>query len=843
MKRVAFLSLGFALASAVVATALQAQSKACPVAGRYFVVGRLPGAIGSYRGEAVISGKGTGCHVKWFPPNDSQGSGTYDNGVLTIYFTFKQGGSGVVRYMQSSPGVLDGVWWMNATPASQGTEKLSLKGGAPAVVSRPAAPVIALPSTVSSTAQQRQPASTPALPARPVEDAKAAARAEKAATIATHRAAAEQGDANAMYMLGRAYQAGDGIEEDDVQALRWFRAAAGKGHGKANFEVGQAYDFGRGVAKDRAEAEKWYRAAAAAGVEEDEMSLMRTVAAKIDADQAFQFPIVADESAPGTATYNRGARAMRAIGTPTNHGEAVRLFDQAMELGNAHAIAALAQVYQDGYYKPRNETESVRLYTIAADKGVPAAMLALAGIYETGRTLEKDLTTAARWYRAAADKGVVEAMARLGWMYEQGKGVAPNQVEATKWLRRAAEGGHEMAQLATGDAYHDGLGVKRDFAEAAKWYRRAADGGDYGAMLKLGAMYFDGRGVPKDVKQAIRWLRKPPRHYETMDYLGTIYALGLGVPRDGEEAVRAYKASDTREAHYNLGVLYYNGLAVPKNDAEAQAWFKKAADGGHKIAKARLQGGEAAAAIPLDSAVMYDVAANSIYDPVCTRWASPVTGLRPFNAGANVKLELVSSGQEGASYVTRFKTVAMDPDGDKVSYRYFTNVGTITGDGAEATLRADKAGAFVVRVEADDGKGCVSEAKYVVEDVEKVNQAIEIAKFPDPPEWKRRGVLCSRDPRFTIVKDGTARFNMPPVVKIEAVPKVAADGSVRIELHTTATDADGDALLYTYSTTSGTITGDGPNVVWVPSPEHLGSAAVEVYDRRGCTTFASYSRM
>ena len=97
----------------------------CPVAGRYVVVGRTPGATGSYQGEAVITDKGQGCYMTWFPPNASEGAGEYSNGTLTVHFTFANGGaSGVVKYTRAPNGDLHGVWWTNDKPNNWGTESL-----------------------------------------------------------------------------------------------------------------------------------------------------------------------------------------------------------------------------------------------------------------------------------------------------------------------------------------------------------------------------------------------------------------------------------------------------------------------------------------------------------------------------------------------------------------------------------------------------------------------------------------------------------------------------------------------------------------------------------------------
>lgn len=97
----------------------------CPVAGRYAVAGELPGEAGSYAGETLISASEAGCDMRWYPPNDSSGSGTYSDGVLTIRFTFADGRTGQVHYTRATNGELQGLWWMDGDDGNQGTETLS----------------------------------------------------------------------------------------------------------------------------------------------------------------------------------------------------------------------------------------------------------------------------------------------------------------------------------------------------------------------------------------------------------------------------------------------------------------------------------------------------------------------------------------------------------------------------------------------------------------------------------------------------------------------------------------------------------------------------------------------
>ena len=79
------------------------------------------------------------------------------------------------------------------------------------------------------------------------------------------RRAAEQGDVDAQYNLGVGYAFGQGVPEDDAEAVRWFRLAAEQGNAGAQLNLGVLYARGEGLLKDPAEAVRWYRLAAEQG--------------------------------------------------------------------------------------------------------------------------------------------------------------------------------------------------------------------------------------------------------------------------------------------------------------------------------------------------------------------------------------------------------------------------------------------------------------------------------------------------------------------------------------------------------------------------------------------------
>ena len=64
------------------------------------------------------------------------------------------------------------------------------------------------------------------------------------------------------------YESGRGVREDHAEAVRWYRLAADQGHANAQYVLGIRYENGSGVRRDRVEAARWYRLAADQGHED-----------------------------------------------------------------------------------------------------------------------------------------------------------------------------------------------------------------------------------------------------------------------------------------------------------------------------------------------------------------------------------------------------------------------------------------------------------------------------------------------------------------------------------------------------------------------------------------------
>ena len=75
--------------------------------------------------------------------------------------------------------------------------------------------------------------------------------------MAALRKAAEQGNAAAQCSLGYRLKKGEGVAQDEAQAVNWYRKAAEQGHADAQCNLGYFLKIGDGVAQDAVQAVSW----------------------------------------------------------------------------------------------------------------------------------------------------------------------------------------------------------------------------------------------------------------------------------------------------------------------------------------------------------------------------------------------------------------------------------------------------------------------------------------------------------------------------------------------------------------------------------------------------------
>jgi hypothetical protein len=107
---------------------------------------------------------------------------------------------------------------------------------------------------------------TDAVFAGPLEDGyHAALRGDDNEAVRIWMPFANEGLAEAQFLIGAAYDQGRGIAQDKSEAAKWYRLAGEQGDPDAQFNLGLLYDEGAGVPLDDAEAVRWYRLAANQG--------------------------------------------------------------------------------------------------------------------------------------------------------------------------------------------------------------------------------------------------------------------------------------------------------------------------------------------------------------------------------------------------------------------------------------------------------------------------------------------------------------------------------------------------------------------------------------------------
>lgn len=90
-------------------------------------------------------------------------------------------------------------------------------------------------------------------------------RGDYATAMAECLPLAENGNAEAMFCVGRMYANGFGVDLDDAKALHWLGLAAGNGHAEAQYTLGVMHANGWGVAMNEVPAAGFYRLAAENG--------------------------------------------------------------------------------------------------------------------------------------------------------------------------------------------------------------------------------------------------------------------------------------------------------------------------------------------------------------------------------------------------------------------------------------------------------------------------------------------------------------------------------------------------------------------------------------------------
>ena len=426
----------------------------------------------------------------------------------------------------------------------------------------------------------------------------------------------EQGDAEAMYQLGRFYHIGEMVEADYDKAMMLYHRANALGYPLAANNIGTLYD-------DMGEPEKsveWFEQ----GIRQDDkratinLGRFYLLGIGVGQDTFKGIQMLEKYDDDGLASYLLAQVYDGVIGydVPINYPKALEYYLLAeknkQDLPNKDLMTLynnLGTLYNAHEDIPTNYVEAQKYLTKAAEMGLPHAMYGLANLHG----FKGDKKQAFKWYLKAAENGLIDAYYYVGNAYKRGEGVQQDSQKALKWLELAAEYQMRDAARELAEIYQEGLGnVPQNLEKAQEFYLLAKESGenversvqqlqsrlavrdDFGALLErakegnleaqkdLAMAYVRGDEIEQNYEEAFKWYKAAAEQgdADAQNSLYNRYAKGEGVEQNSEEAMKWLHRSAEQGyglAYYNLGFEYSSGDLVKKNELEAIKWYKKAA--------------------------------------------------------------------------------------------------------------------------------------------------------------------------------------------------------------------------------------------------------------------------
>ena len=355
---------------------------------------------------------------------------------------------------------------------------------------------------------------------------------------------ANRGNGYASYDIGRMYLLGQGCEQDEEEAQRWFmdaleafqRAeATAQKKGYLRYRIGKCHAYGHGTVQNYEESARWFRQA--------------------------------EEENNPFASYSLGGQYLRGQGVEQSDEEAFNHFYKAAsheKQPNAYAQYQLGRMYRDGV-GTEADAEASRAWFARAYAGFLAMEETMAddrlyyrlgAMNMTGTGTETDLEQARSYFEKAAELGNPDALYSLGKLYlnPEFSGYAP--VKAVEYLEQAVARDHVFAKYQLGKLLCQGELVPKDIARGLPLLEELAQNGSVHAAYLAGTLYLKEEGW-QDIKKAIHHFQTAAEDGNSYaEYqLGRIYFFGNGVRADREKGLEYLQASAAHGNEYAANLI------------------------------------------------------------------------------------------------------------------------------------------------------------------------------------------------------------------------------------------------------------------------------------------------
>ena len=281
------------------------------------------------------------------------------------------------------------------------------------------------------------------------------------------------------YLLGRKYQGGIDVEQNETLAVHYYRIVAEYGYDKAQRKLGVCYRSGIGVTQNYNMALYWFEKAAKQG--------------------------------NISAMYNKGI-VYEVFKNPQAHSIYQDTVKKANEDISNHndieALGILGLCYLTGRGVSLNEKKAFEYFKKSAEGGNDNAQAFVGYCYYSGKGVAQNKEEAIKWFELSANQGNSLGQSFLGHCYMKADGVSEDIMKGLSLLKKSARQGISESQKLLGNCYFRGEGVKQDYNIAFTLYKQSANKGNIRGMYNLALCFEHGYGTIANRDDARYWYEK-----------------------------------------------------------------------------------------------------------------------------------------------------------------------------------------------------------------------------------------------------------------------------------------------------------------------------------------------
>ena len=264
---------------------------------------------------------------------------------------------------------------------------------------------------------------------------------------------AHTGNPAAQNELGLRLLQGNGVQQNDTLACRFFGQAAKQKYPRAIVNLAYCVRHGRGITKDSIQARDLYVNAMGQGGD----SIVNVL------DKASRNDIFLAKTLAYAYLNGKG-------GLKRNPGAAKAYLKRAVDLGDSESIYPYAELCM----RTRDNVSAQKAFRQAYEAGNQMAGYWYGRYLLNGEGGETDPAKGFALVREHALQGLPGAMEIVGMCLLHGNGTEKNAEKGAEWLAKAAQAGNLVAQWELAECLATGNGVPQNLLQAFRWMDREA---------------------------------------------------------------------------------------------------------------------------------------------------------------------------------------------------------------------------------------------------------------------------------------------------------------------------------------------------------------------------------